>query len=235
VFGPYGPSGTPDPSIIQTVPKPDFFFLWLYTVLSYLPPSMETPFILIVPALAVAFLVALPFVAGVGEKSWWRRPVGVFSVMFIAVCFGVFTHLGTYTPWSPHMDAWSGAAVPVHYLQNRTPLERQGANVFQQKQCRNCHALGGVGGERGPELGDVATRLTEDQMIRQVLLGGGNMPAYGSTLSPAETTALVRFLDTMHPSYQPAAGDASRKVVQAGGRPANTTVESGGGQQNAPH
>src|SRR3954465_915647 len=42
-FGPYGPGGQPDPTIIQTAPKPDFFFLWLYTVLSYLPPSMETP------------------------------------------------------------------------------------------------------------------------------------------------------------------------------------------------
>jgi ubiquinol-cytochrome c reductase cytochrome b subunit len=232
VFGPYGPSGVPDPSIIQTVPKPDFFFLWIYTVLSYLPPSMETPFILIVPAVAVAILIALPFVAGVGEKSWWRRPIAVFSVMFIAVCFSVFTQLGTSTPWSPHMTAWSGAAVPVEYLHNRTPLERQGANVFQQKQCRNCHALGGVGGERGPELGDVATRLTEDQMIRQVLMGGGNMPAYGSTLSPAETTALVRFLDTMHPNYQPAAGDASRGVVESGGVPPKSTVERGGGQQN---
>ena len=98
-----------------------------------------------------------------------------------------------------------------------------------------CHALGGVGGQRGPELGDVATRLTEDQMIRQVLLGGGNMPAYGSTLSPAETTALVRFLDTMHPNYQPAAGDASRGVVQTGDVPPHSTVERGGGEQNAPH
>lgn len=234
VFGPYGPTGVPDPSIIQTVPKPDFFFLWIYTVLSYLPPSMETPFILIVPAVAVAILIALPFVAGVGEKSWWRRPIAVFAVMFIAVCFGVFTQLGTSTPWSPHMTAWSSAAVPVEYLHNRTPLERQGALVFQEKQCRNCHALDGVGGQRGPELGNVATRLTEDQMIRQVLLGGGNMPAYGSTLSPAETTALVRFLDTMHPNYQPAAGDASRLVVQSGGIPPKSTVEHGGGQQN-PH
>src|ERR1700704_3914554 len=38
-FGPFGPSGQPDPTIIQTVPRPDYFFLWLYAVLSLLPPS----------------------------------------------------------------------------------------------------------------------------------------------------------------------------------------------------
>ncbi len=230
VFGPYGPGGTPDPTIIQTVPKPDFFFLWIYTVLSFLPPSMETPFILLVPPIAIAFLVGLPLVAGVGEKSWWRRPVGVFAVMFIAVCWAVFTHLATYTPWSPKMDAWSGDAVPVSYLVHRTPLERQGANVLQEKQCRNCHSLGGQGGQRGPALDDVATRLTEDQLIRQVLLGGGNMPSYGSTLSPPETTALVRFLDTLHPENEPAAGDASRGVAATGNLPAKSTIEHGGGQ-----
>jgi len=213
VFGPYGPSGAPDPTIIATVPKPDFFFLWLYTVLSFLPPDLETPFLLIIPPIAVAFLVALPFVAGIGEKSLWRRPVAVFSVMFIAICFGVFTHLGTYTPWSPIMNAWSGAPIPVELLHNRTPLERQGANVLQQKQCRNCHQLGGLGGERGPALDTVATRLTEDQLIRQVLQGGGNMPAYGGALSPAETTALVAYLKTLRPHYQPPAADASRRVV----------------------
>src|SRR5262249_57906924 len=26
-FGPFGPTGIPDPTIIQTVPKPDYFFL----------------------------------------------------------------------------------------------------------------------------------------------------------------------------------------------------------------
>jgi ubiquinol-cytochrome c reductase cytochrome b subunit len=230
LFGPYGPKGVPDPAIINTVPKPDFFFLWIYTVLSFLPPELETPFILIVPVVGVSVLIALPLVAGVGEKSWWRRPVAVFSVMFIAVCWGVFTDLGTYTPWSPQMNAWSGAPIPVSYLHSRTPLERQGANVFQEKQCRNCHSLGGLGGQRGPKLDDVATRLTEDQMIRQVLLGGGNMPAYGSALSPAETTALVRFLVTLRPSYQPPASDASRQVVVHAGVPPNSTVERGGGQ-----
>ena len=215
LFGPYGPKGVPDPTIISTVPKPDFFFLWIYTVLSYLPPEMETPFILIVPVVAVVLLLALPLVAGIGEKSWWRRPVGVFVVMFVAVAWAQLTHLGTYTPWSPQMNAWSGAPVPVEFLRRRTPLERQGANVFQEKQCRNCHALGGSGGMRGPALDNVATRLTEDQLYRQVLLGGGNMPAYGSALSPAETTALVHFLKTLHPNYQAPATDASRTVGAA--------------------
>ncbi len=218
IFGPFGPKGVPDPTIINTVPKPDFFFLWLYSVLSFLPPAMETPFLLIVPPIAIAILIALPFVAGIGEKSWWRRPVAVFTVMFLAICFGVLTHLATYTPWSPEMTAWSGAPVPVKLLQNRTPLERQGANVFQEKQCRNCHELGGLGGQRGPALDDVATRLTEDELYRQVLQGGGNMPAYGAALSPAETTALVKFLETLRPNYEPPAADASRRVVAQAGQ-----------------
>src|SRR6266404_1101938 len=60
VLGPYGPGGQPDPTIIQTAPKPDFFFLWLYAVLSYLPPSMETPALLIGPVIIIGALLLLP-------------------------------------------------------------------------------------------------------------------------------------------------------------------------------
>ena len=88
-----------------------------------------------------------------------------------------------------------GAAIPFRqqFLQHRSALERQGALVFQLKQCHNCHSLGNEGGKRGPALDHVALVQTEDQLIRQVIQGGGNMPAYGKNLSPAETTALVAF------------------------------------------
>src|SRR5271169_3555114 len=59
-FGPFGPSGQPDPRIIQTAPRPDFFFLWLYALLSLLPPAMETPVLLIGPAIALVVLLTLP-------------------------------------------------------------------------------------------------------------------------------------------------------------------------------
>lgn len=211
VFGPYGPGGQPDPSIIQTVPKPDFPFLWIYAVLSFLPPSLETPFILIAPIVMIAGLLAVPFVAPEGEKSWHRRPVAVLALTTVAVAWGVLTQLGTSTPWSPHMTAWSGDTLPVKYLREATPLVRQGAVVFQAKQCRNCHSIGGLGGERGPTLDDVATRLTPDQMRYKVVSGGGNMPAYGKNLSPPEIEALVSFLETLHPANEAPAANASMK------------------------
>jgi ubiquinol-cytochrome c reductase cytochrome b subunit len=213
-FGPFGPSGRPDPTIIQTAPRPDYFFLWLYALLSLLPPSMETPALLIGPVVVIFGLILLPFLFGEGEKSWRRRPIAVMSILLIAVSLGTLTHLSGYTPWSPHMNAWSGDPVPERFLKGTTALERQGALVFQVKQCRNCHSLGELGGQRGPTLDSVAVRLTRDQLIRQVIQGGGNMPAYGKNLSPAETTALVAFLATLHPAGQTPARNASLEESQ---------------------
>jgi len=212
-FGPFGPTGQPDPTIIQTAPKPDYFFLWLYAVLSFLPPSMETPALLIGPVIVIGALLLLPFLSGEGEKSWRRRPIAVLTILLIAVTLATFTHLAGFTPWSPHMNAWSSDPIPPRFLQHRTALERQGALVFQAKQCHNCHALGPDGGQRGPALDTVAVQLTQDQLIRQVIQGGGNMPAYGKNLSPAETTALVAFLQTLHPAGQAPARDASQAMA----------------------
>src|SRR5262245_18748872 len=216
-FGPFGPTGRPDPTIVQTAPRPDYFFLWLYAVLSLLPPSLETPALLVGPVIVIIGLLLLPFLSGEGEKSWKRRPIAVLTVLLIAITLGTFTHLAETAPWSPHMNSWSGDPIPDKFLHGTTALQRQGALVFQAKQCRNCHALDDRGGERGPGLDRVAVRLTHDQLIRQVIQGGGNMPAYGKNLSPAETTALVAFLETLHPPNQAPAREAARDVVLGSG------------------
>jgi ubiquinol-cytochrome c reductase cytochrome b subunit len=205
LFGPFGPAERPDPTLIDTVPKPDIFFLWLYAALALLPAELETPLILIAPIIGIAVLLLLPFISGTGEKSWKRRPAEVLVVAVLAAGFAALTWLGRHPPWSPPMTAWSGTALPPHLLDGRTPLELQGALVFQNKQCRNCHALGGTGGKRGPPLDDVAVDLTKDQLIRQVLQGSGEMPAYGNHLRPAEVAALVAYLETLHPPHVPPA------------------------------
>jgi ubiquinol-cytochrome c reductase cytochrome b subunit len=154
-------------------------------------------------------LFALPFISGTGEKSWRRRPVSVVIVILTFTLIGTLTWLGTFSPWSPVMEAWSSAPTPVDYVKGRSPLELQGALLIQSKQCRNCHSLGGEGGLRGPALDDTAVRLTRDQMVRQIIQGGGNMPAYGKNLTPAEVNAIVAFLATMHPRGEPPAHDSA--------------------------
>ncbi|MDQ2776434.1 MAG: cytochrome b N-terminal domain-containing protein [Acidobacteriota bacterium] len=197
IFGPKGPGGPPNPTLVDTNPRPDFYFLAVFAALALLPDWMEVVVLFAAPALMIGFLFVLPFLSGTGEKSARRRPVAVLSVIFILMVIGVLAYLGETSPWSPRMGAWSGDAVPVQFVKGRTPLQIHGAIVFQNKQCRNCHSLGGVGGERGPALDEVATRLTADEMVRQVIQGGGNMPAYGKKLSPAEVEALVSFMQTL--------------------------------------
>jgi ubiquinol-cytochrome c reductase cytochrome b subunit len=209
MFGPSGPSGVPDPTYIRTAPQPDFFFMWIYSVAALLPPYTETVVLLVGPVIATLVLFALPFVSGTGEKSARKRPIAVLTVVVAFLTLSLLTWFGINSPWSPHMSAWTGDPTPTQFVKNRSPLELQGALVLQYKQCRNCHALDGVGGKRGPDLSGVATRLTKDQLIRQVIQGGGNMPAYGKNLSPAEVDALVAFMVTLHPSTEPPARDST--------------------------
>jgi len=42
------------------------------------------------------------------------------------------------------------------------------------------------------------------------------MPAYGKNLSPPEVTALVSFLETLHPDGQLPARDASQEFISTG-------------------
>ena len=212
IFGPKGPMGVPNPTLVDTNPRPDFYFLAIFAAFALLPDWMEVVVLFAAPAVMILFLLALPFISGTGEKSAGRRPVAVLSVIFILLVVGVLAYMGDTSPWSPQMDAWSSEPIPVQFVKGRTPLELHGAVVFQNKQCRNCHSLAGEGGERGPALDAVATRLTKPEMIRQVIQGGGNMPAYGKKLSPAEVEALVSFMQTLTPkTRQPAVPSDERE------------------------
>jgi ubiquinol-cytochrome c reductase cytochrome b subunit len=209
-FGPKGPLGPPDPVQIDTLPRPDFFFLWVFSIAALMPDWLETPALLGGPVLIGLVLFALPFFNGTGEKSWRRRPVAVMTVVLTYLALGLLTYLGMKSPWSPAMDAWKADHTPKKYLEGRPPLELQGSLVMQSMQCRNCHAIGGIGGSRGPDLSDVGIRLTKDQLVRQVIQGGGNMPAYGKNLTPGQVDAVVAYMVSLRPHGIPAAHTSSQ-------------------------
>jgi ubiquinol-cytochrome c reductase cytochrome b subunit len=212
VVGPKGPTGPPDPAIGGANPRPEWPFLWLFALLSLSPPDAETFIILVFPAILIGILVLVPFLSNRGERAPSRRPVAVLTVIVTVTVLGVLTYLGVTAPWSPDMTGWCGVPVPEDIVQRSAPVQLQGAVVFQNKNCRNCHALEGQGGRRGPDLTAVGTRLTRNQLIDQVsngTPGGGNMPAYGKQMNPAEMTVLAEFLVSLRPLDQPAARSAA--------------------------
>jgi ubiquinol-cytochrome c reductase cytochrome b subunit len=209
IVGPKGPGLPPDPTLGGANPRPEWPFLWLFALLSLSPPSAETFIMLVFPVVLILILFAVPFVSRRGERAPSRRPVAVLAVIVIYTVLGALTYEGFTSPWSPVMQAWSSDVLPPQTMvKGKTPAQLQGALVLQGKQCRNCHALDGVGGRRGPDLSSVGTRLTRDQLIDQVsngTPGGGNMPAYGKQMSPVEMAALVDFLVSLRPPGQPPA------------------------------
>lgn len=207
VLGPKGPTDPPDPLLAGANPRPEWPFLWLFALLSLSPPEAETFIILFLPLLLIAALFLVPVISNHGERAPSRRPLAVLLVVVGYTVLGVLTYEGATAPWSPQMTAWSGEPVPVDMIHGATPVRLAGAAVFQYKNCRNCHALEGRGGKRGPDLAGVGARLTADQLIDQIsngTPGGGNMPAYGKQVSPDEMTAMVEFLAALRPHGQPA-------------------------------
>lgn len=214
VLGPKGPTGPPDPALADANPRPEWPFLWLFALLSLSPPAIETFIMLVLPVVIVLVLLAVPFISNRGERAPSRRPVAVLLVIAIYTALGALTYEGIRAPWSPDMIAWTKDPIPTRMVERLSPVEQQGALVFQYKNCRNCHALDGVGGQRGPDLTNIGTQMTRNQLIDQIsngTPGGGNMPAYGKQISPHEMEALVDFLVSLRPEGQrPAgAGDAS--------------------------
>ena len=113
-------------------------------LMGLLPSWLDTPFALIVLPVLLGGLIALPLISP-DRRAAYFAPSALDGGRDLGIEYsgGDQRWLGTYDPWSPDMDAWSGTPTPVDYIKGRTPLEIQGAILIQAKQCRNCHSLGG--------------------------------------------------------------------------------------------
>ena len=111
----------------------------------------------------------------------------------IFTVIAAFWAAGERASWSPDFGARPLTAAVVG--DTAAPVVR-GAELFYTKGCQYCHRVAGQGGERGPDLTQVATRMTAQEIGIRITNGGPNMPAYASTLTMEELRALIAFLST---------------------------------------
>ena len=194
VVGPKELGAAADPTNIQANPRPDWYFLGYFALLALMPPRLETVVIIGLPLLVGLLLFAVPFISNAGERSPRRRPWTFAIVGVPAIAMAVLISAGMRSPWSPDLDPGS---LPVAVTEGLTPPQQRGATLFESNGCINCHRVEGVGGEKGPNLTQIGSERSEDQLIWRILNGGGNMPPFGSTLEPDEVHDLVDFLSTL--------------------------------------
>ncbi len=195
VFGPPALGKPADPTIVVADPRPDWYFLGYFAVLALIPRAAESVVIIGLPLFAFAYLFALPLLFPDGERHWSRRPAALAVVSVPLVAYAALTIAGLRSTWVPVLD--EHAKLPGAVVVDLDEGARRGADLFVSKSCFACHQIAGSGGRRGPDLSDVAARLPHDRIVTRILTGGGGaMPAYAGSLTPAELDDLVAFLET---------------------------------------
>jgi ubiquinol-cytochrome c reductase cytochrome b subunit len=187
----------PDPSVTEAAPRPDWYLLWYFAVLALIPPSLETAVILLAPLLIGGLLISAPLLSNKGERSARRRPWAVAIVATAVLMIGSLWILGAKSGWSPKFDP---PPLTAEIVGAASGPVAEGARVFHDKACLNCHLIDGQGGRRGPNLSAIGDLLTRDQIVIRVSNGGRNMPAFAGNLKPEELEAVAAFLMSRHAS-----------------------------------
>lgn len=183
----------PDPTNIDTNPRPDWYLLWVFAMFALIPRALESYAIVLLPLIGGIVLILLPIVFNTGERSPLWRPWTIGIVITTITAVGIFWYIGVKAPWSPRFDA---KPIPASVVGEVSVKAKSGSELFYKKACIYCHKIQGNGGIRGPDLTYVGNRLTRDQITIKIVNGGGNMPAFGGTLTKRELDELVSFLTT---------------------------------------
>ncbi len=185
----------PDPTIIAASPRPDWYFLWYFALLSVIPHWSEDWVIILGPAVFGAVLILLPLLAPKGERHPLARPWSILVVAGIVIIIAYDGQLGALAPWSPRFGA---QPLPAEVVGTTTGPIAAGAKVFFDKGCEYCHTVAGHGGIRGPDLTDAGDRMTAAQAATRIYSGATNMPSYTRDLTQQQLSDLLAFLESRH-------------------------------------
>jgi len=110
-------SGPADPLDNSYTPKPEWNFLFLYEALKAFKGSWEWMGTVVIPALLVLLLFAVPFIDRNEKRNPFRRPVAMLSgFMFVAVIL-VLTFIGHYSNSGANAPASSAtASAPINQV-----------------------------------------------------------------------------------------------------------------------
>lgn len=191
-----------DPNDTSYIPRPEWYFLFLFEFLKYVPGAIEWVGTAILPGIAVLALLLLPLLDKNTKRHWQNRKVGISIMGIIVLGIVALTIMAAVTTPEQVETALAGSLVEEIAI---------GQDLYSI-QCTECHGpegeggiIQGVEGLEGTELKSISSvdemwTRTDETFFQIIAFGQQDlgMPpfglAYGGELKKGEIDAIVTFM-----------------------------------------
>jgi ubiquinol-cytochrome c reductase cytochrome b subunit len=193
-----------DPTDTTYIPRPEWYFLFLFQTLKLLNGPLEIVGSVVLPGLAILALVLVPFVdrgeKGKVTRKVTRRTFAAALVGLAAIGWAGLTVAAVVTTPKPAIEAQIDFSQPTDWMQ-LSPVEMAGIGYFRQENCISCHSVGDGKTKIGPDLAS-GVHKSAAWMIRHfkrpaAMVPGSAMPAI--QLSDGQLNTLAAFLLKVNP------------------------------------
>ncbi|MFL5845162.1 MAG: c-type cytochrome [Solirubrobacteraceae bacterium] len=168
-----------DPTTTTYVPRPEWYFFFLFELLRVIKPSELVPLATIgVPTIAMILLFLLPFYDRNPERRPERRPIATAAGIFTIAAMALLTYMGanagsptTIEEPTPARIAAQGDAALASY--------ENGKQLVPQSGCLACHKIGENGNDGpGPPLTQIGARLPKQAIAQTLINPTAPMPSF---------------------------------------------------------
>jgi hypothetical protein len=208
-----------DPTTTTYVPRPEWYFFFLFELLRVIKPPWLVPVATIgVPTIAMVLLLLLPFYDRNPERNPLKRPIASIAGIMTIIAMAFLTFLG------------ANAGSPTDIEMKVAPEFEPGKLIAAQSGCLACHQFGDNGNNGpGPKLTEIGARLNPAAIARSLEIGPGIMPSYSAMAEdePAKFRDLVAFLASLNGEESSGEPDTGVGGDPGTGGPESSTTRGG--------
>jgi len=193
-----------DPTDLSYVPRPEWYFLFLFQFLKWFEGPLEVLGAVILPTLAIFALILVPFIDR-GKMKTVRRRAGAIGLVALAAIFwgGLTARAVATTPASHEMDMSL-----VKPWQEISAGNMASIGYFRKAQCGSCHVLGKSGA--GPDLTLAPSSRPADWIEEHIK----SNPKAPGALTDAQVKMLAVFVAQRSPKAVDAWQNAPQNAVE---------------------
>ncbi len=133
-----------DPSDNSIVPRPDWYFLFLFQLLHYFQGKWEVIGTFVLPNLGILLLLSIPFIDRNPSRMLSRRPVAIALLVFAVCSWGFLTYAAVVQRPEEKTKQYPRGLSVSRSEKVKRPSEIGGIYVLQQR-CLECHAMTAAG------------------------------------------------------------------------------------------